>query len=178
MPSEKAAQQRRLLASQSYEWYTPQHILDAAREVMGGIDLDPATSVEAQQRVQAKRFYTKEDDGLRPENEWAGRVWLNPPYGGAHRLFVARLLDEYGAGRVEQAIVLLNSNSADSSWFDPLFDHTLCFCRGRVAHHLPGGALARGSTHGTALVYLGPRWELFAEVFGPIGNVVRRVLPR
>lgn len=59
------------------DWFTPPQYLDAAREVMGGIDLDPATHLTAQKVVQASTFYTKEDDGL--SKEWHGRVWLNPP---------------------------------------------------------------------------------------------------
>jgi hypothetical protein len=38
------------------EWYTPQPYIDAAREVLGTIDLDPATSLQAQERIQAARF--------------------------------------------------------------------------------------------------------------------------
>src|SRR5262249_56141272 len=61
-----------------YEWYTPARYIELAREVLGEIDLDPASSAKAQEIVKAQRYFTLEQDGLiRP---WHGRVWLNPPY--------------------------------------------------------------------------------------------------
>jgi hypothetical protein len=56
------------------EWGTPQEYIDAARAVMGDIDLDPATHHEAQQRVRAETAYTRAEDGL--AQPWHGRVWL------------------------------------------------------------------------------------------------------
>ena len=60
------------------EWYTPPDLIEAARDCMGGIDLDPASSDEAQQAVKGTRFFSVTDDGL--SQPWDGRVWLNPPY--------------------------------------------------------------------------------------------------
>ncbi len=51
--------------------------IKAAREVMGKIDLDPASDIEAQKVVKAKRIYDEEVDGL--QQTWHGRIWLNPP---------------------------------------------------------------------------------------------------
>ena len=72
------------------EAYTPEWIIAAARMVMGGIDLDPASCAAAQEVVRADRWVGLPDDGL--DVDWAGRVWLNPPW-SAKRPWVEKLLD-------------------------------------------------------------------------------------
>src|SRR6185503_16868537 len=62
------------------EYYTPLEVLEDARRVLGVIDLDPASCEAAQKRVQAKTFYTKENDGAHPLIPWFGKTWLNPPF--------------------------------------------------------------------------------------------------
>jgi hypothetical protein len=109
-----------LTQSNQNDWRTPRKFLDAARAVMGAIDLDPASSAEANETVRATRFYTEADDGLR--QPWRGCVWLNPPYGGEARLFVERLLREYQVGNVTADCALLNSHPTETKWFQELFE--------------------------------------------------------
>jgi DNA N-6-adenine-methyltransferase (Dam) len=69
---------RGTLGTGNNEWFTPPQYIEAARRMLGEIDLDPASHSIAQQAVKAARFYTLQDDGL--AREWHGRIWLNPPY--------------------------------------------------------------------------------------------------
>jgi hypothetical protein len=97
------------------QWFTPEQYIEAAREVMGGIDLDPASHPIAQQIVRAARFLTPDDDGLK--QEWHGRVWLNPPYSQPLiGQFIDKLIVEMAGGRVTEAI-LLTHNYTDTAWF-------------------------------------------------------------
>ena len=60
------------------EWHTPPEYLERVRAVLGGIDLDPASSKVAQKTVKAKRYFTKVEDAI--NREWHGRTFMNPPY--------------------------------------------------------------------------------------------------
>lgn len=163
---------RELLAqSDQNDWRTPRKFLDAARGVLGGIDLDPASSAEANETVQASRFYTEEEDGL--NQPWKGTVWLNPPYGGQARLFIERLLREYQVGNVTAACSLVNSHPTETKWFQELFRYTICFVRGRIDFGGPSREVASTSTHGSAIVYLGEDVEGFTREFKQFGAVVR-----
>jgi ParB family chromosome partitioning protein len=161
-----------LTSSNSNEWYTPARYVDAARAVMGGIDLDPASCVQANEIVQAHTFYTIEDDGL--EQSWYGHVWLNPPYGGLAGLFVERLIQDYELGLVEEAIVLVNAHATDTAWFQPLFDYPLCFTDHRI-DFTPSGHQKTRSTNGSVFVYLGTKSHAFLEHFEVFGAVLIRM---
>lgn len=73
-------------AMKSDTWLTPPHIL----EPLGPFDLDPCTP-DAMPWQTARVRYTKADDGL--AQDWAGRVWLNPPYGRQIGRWLERMAD-------------------------------------------------------------------------------------
>ena len=84
------------------DWHTPREYLDAARAVLGEIDLDPASSEAAQFCVRAKRFFVPKQDGLK--QPWQGRVWLNPPYSQPLiAQFVSKMVSEWWSGRIAEA---------------------------------------------------------------------------
>ncbi|MDD5304862.1 MAG: DNA N-6-adenine-methyltransferase, partial [Elusimicrobia bacterium] len=85
------------------EWYTPAALIEAARDVMVKIDLDPASCAAANGVVGASRFFSIEDDGL--SQDWAGRVFLNPPYSQPLMgKFAEKLVSHVKDGSVTSAI--------------------------------------------------------------------------
>jgi hypothetical protein len=155
------------------EWYTPPEILRLARSVMGGIDLDPASSATANEVVGASAFYDSLDNGL--EKSWSGRVWLNPPY--AKELvgqFTKKLTAHVLAGEVVEALALVN-NATETGWFQDMLTvaRGVCFPKGRVRFWQPGeeeGAPLQGQ----AVMYFGRRFSRFEAVFRGIGVTLPR----
>jgi phage N-6-adenine-methyltransferase len=155
------------------EWYTPPEYIVRAHALMGGIDLDPASSDHAQLTVQAAQHYTKEVDGL--AQGWSGRVWMNPPYAsGLIEQFTDKLAQSYLAGDVREAVVLVN-NATDTGWFQRMGEaaHAVLFIRGRVRFIGPNGE-AGAPLQGQAVLYFGDNASGFAEAFGELGLVLRR----
>jgi hypothetical protein len=152
------------------EWYTPAVYLDAVRAVLGGIDLDPASSLEAQQRVQAARYFTAVDNGLLQAS--SGRVFLNPPYSQPLiEHFAIRLVNEVQAGHVREAI-LLTLNNTETKWFDAAGSAAtaLCLPKGRIKFVDARGQLV-APPQGQVFLYFGGQVERFREVFRLFGII-------
>lgn len=158
------------------EWYTPVPFVKAVQKVLGCIDLDPASCALANRLIGAKHIYTKEENGL--AQEWHGNIFCNPPYGrigtdrqrGQTELWVNRLIEQYNAGNVIEAILLVNAYLY-KQWFQPLYAYPICIPSGRLAFWNAQGASGR-SPHSSAFVYFGQNVARFEEVFlefGPIG---------
>jgi site-specific DNA-methyltransferase (adenine-specific) len=154
------------------EWYTPAEYIEAARKVLGGIDLDPASSEIAQETVRAGEFYTAENEGL--SKEWRGRVWLNPPY-NAELIgqFVGKLCDHVQAGDVPAALLLVN-NATETKWFQEASSvcRATCFPSGRIRFLNEHGDAEGAPLQGQSILYFGDRPEAFREEFQRFGFCV------
>jgi hypothetical protein len=180
-----------LNSSKSNGWFTPPDYIKAVREVLGAIDLDPASCEAANRIVQAARYFTAADNGY--GREWHGRIFLNPPYGhcwpdgrerkpapgkrhasglSAQEHWTRRLIREYQAGNVTAAILLVNANTGEQ-WFQALWPFPICFVNHRI-RFIPGGSMdpRKQPTKSNAFVYFGPRPARFTEVFGQFGQVI------
>lgn len=149
------------------EWYTPDEYLDAARQVVGDFDLDPASNPIANEKVKAAVYYTAEDDGL--AKDWSGVVWMNPPYeSGLIGQFVEKLCDSFASGDVTAAVVLVN-NATETRWFQLLAEHAsaVCFPKGRVKFWHPRKVAV--PLQGQAVLYLGADIKAFVAAFSSFG---------
>lgn len=148
------------------EWYTPAEFIEAAVDVMGCIDLDPASNPIANKVVKADKYYTAEDNGL--DKTWSGNVWLNPPYASD---LIGKFADKLISERENytQAIVLVN-NATETEWFNKIVSiaSAVCFPKSRVKFYMPDGKTG-APLQGQAVLYIGEKPKEFTDVFCKLG---------
>jgi hypothetical protein len=107
----------------SVDWFTPPWVFE---ELGLEFDLDPCSPEGGIPWIPAKRYYTKEDDGL--VQPWVGRVWLNPPYGK----FTGPFLEKMHSHRHGVSLVFART---DCRWFHDYAAKAdaILFLKGRVS---------------------------------------------
>lgn len=116
--------------NRAIDWGTPDGFLDFLATRMNlRFDLDAAASNE---NHKAPCYFTEEDDGL--NQEWYGRVWLNPPYGRKIPLWLKKCSQEIKREGVESIHVLIPART-DTKWFHDIvvrYASTVFLIKGRL----------------------------------------------
>jgi len=181
--------------SGDFEKYTPDEIINPTINVLGKIDLDPASSLIANERINAKKIFTIKDNGL--EKEWYGKVWMNHPFSKCEKKckknnctkkkckkrgycikvdlpsnkdWINKLIDSYVNGKVIEAICITYASTSET-WFKPLHSYVQCYPYKRVNFMLPNGEKQSGVTKGSVITYLGYNVKRFADNFRKIGSI-------
>lgn len=163
------------LLSASQEWYTPAWIVALVKQVFEGgqIDLDACSNAAAQTTVQARAYYTPEENGL--EHAWHGCTYVNPPFGkvgsmSQQGLFLSKALTEHNAGHTTETILLLKA-AVGYVWFHQALQLPHAFLDRKVSFVCLDGTGVRGmqaaaaNPHGSVIVYLGGSTKRFCKVF-------------
>lgn len=118
-------------AMKNDEWLTPPEIVRA----LGEFDLDPCAPI-VRPWSTARAHYTIEDDGL--AKPWAGRVWLNPPFGREAVRWLRRLCD-HGNG-----VALVPARTETAMFFETVWPvaKAVLFIKGRPHFHYVCGRRA------------------------------------
>lgn len=175
------------------EYYTPVEIIEAARRVMGAIDLDPASSARANCVVKASRFFDEQVNGL--SQDWHGRIWMNHPFHAGwnacddsckrktcekrghvyHDIpsnadWVSKIEREYESGRMIAACCITFASTSEQ-WFQPLAKRPQCSLSPRTNYRLPDGSTLKGVSKGSVVTYYGNDLDRFAREFEAFGVV-------
>ena len=143
----------------SDSWYTPKRYIDAARDVLDGIELDPFSSVFANNLVRADRFFDVEHSAF--AQDWRSpdgspvSVWMNPPYSsGLINRAISHFVQQYKNGDIKSAIVLTN-NSTETKWFAELRSQcsAICFTNHRISFESHDGKNMSTNTRGQVFFY-------------------------
>jgi hypothetical protein len=128
----------------SDEWYTPKYIFDA---LDCEFDLDVA-SPPRQTHVPCRARLTSNS----LEAEWAGFVWMNPPFGG--RNGVVPWLNKFFEHHSGIALV---PDRTSAPWFQTaaLQADALLFLSPKVKFERPDGTLGKSPSSGTVLMASG-----------------------
>lgn len=177
-----------LTSHASIEWFTPAKYVLMVKQVLGSIELDPASSIDANRLiVKADRYYTlynDEHDLPTLEREWIAKTcFLNPPYGKSNGksnqdVWSNKLISEFRLGNVKEAILLINSTHG-YKWYEDLWTKwPICLARNRIKFlFMEGGKMyesgeaKRGQTF-LLLSYETTTLNRFVETFKSIGRVI------
>lgn len=149
------------------DYFTPANLIVAAREAMGDIDLDAASHPIANRAHRIPDFFHINRSAF--ENDWYGRVWLNPPYGNNAPWF-ERITHFLENGRVSQLCMLSPLWAFTAAQARPAMRRSSATVLLSPTPQFWGNASGRtGSNHPHAVVYFGTRVSEFLTAFAPYG---------
>ena len=163
-----------VLWDQSYtkeknEWYTPSHIIELVKQCLDEIDLDPASCLEANKQVNAKKYFTIEDDAL--EQSWDCKtLYMNPPYSNGNiTKFTNKFLYELPC--IDEAIILVAS-FPETNWCQKFLIkcNALCFIKGRVGFKNSNKVITQMPRWGNIIFYFGNQPKKFCRIFNKLGK--------
>ena len=158
--------------------------MDKVRNVLGEIDLDPASSHQANEVVKAKKYMTR---GALVQ-DWLtepGKIYLNPPGGkisgkSQAKLFWQKLMTYRDNGLLLEAIFLaFNLEAMQNTQIGcerSICDFTICIPSQRIAFIDPITGVGAKPSHGNAIVYvpgIDDNTHLFRREFYNVGAMVR-----
>lgn len=169
-------------------WYTPQIYIDAVRELMRDIDIDPATDERVQKRIKAKTYHTDTPEKDAFNFPWYGRMFLNPSYTeGVWERFINKGIDEYLSGNVTEAVILTNTNITGGDCFIRAVNYCNAFCfihkpvewiKGHWVEEVWMKRMGLNwnppiyEKHYNCFIYLGKNKEGFKKIFSRFGVVL------
>lgn len=161
----------------SRDWGTPRLYAEAAREALGGIDLDPCSSRHS--IVGAAVEYAPPTDGLKEPWDY-GTVYVNPPYGIAGGKYRSGISDwlarcaEAHERHGSEVIALVPVATNTSHWKRSVFGRAAAACflyDTRLKFLVDGRPGGSGAPMSCAMVYWGRRFGRFSGVFDRYGAV-------
>jgi hypothetical protein len=148
------------------DYFTPAEIIEAAREAMGGIDLDAASHPIANRQHRIPDYFHINRSAF--EHEWYGRVWLNPPYGNNGPWF-DRIVDQLDK-RIDQLCILSPVWAFTTEQARPLMRRSVATVLLVPTPKFWGNADGRtGTNNPHMVVYFGDRVDEFLTAFAPHG---------
>lgn len=159
-----------LTSQNTQEWYTPEHVITWVKEILGDIELDPASCEEANKIVQARRFYSAEENGY--NKQWKARtVFLNPPFDATSR-WLQKLTHQYDM-YIEEAVMLVNA-APGYIWFEEMWrKQTVCMLRERLRFTSEDGYIYGQAKKAQTLIYFGTDDTKFSTTLEPHGRILR-----
>jgi len=167
-------------SSESNCWGTPIYVIERARVVLHGIDLDPASDDQFNQNVKAKWFITEEEDGLKRQWPTDCSIFLNPPGGKSGRqsktvLFWERLIhNQYDIRHAIFVAFSLEALQTTQQCTKPIAAFPMCFPKKRMRFIDENCREGTSPSHGNVIVYVPgsmDRTKEFKEQFSDIGYV-------
>lgn len=168
--------------SRNYEYYTDPAYTNLARQLLGGIELDPASSPAANRHVKADRIFTIDDDGL--SQPWTCKtLWINHPFSrgearcttdrskcnkkvckdrGYHideripsnKEWIDKLVNSFKTGAIRGEALSITYAATSETWFRPLQQYPQVYLVPRCNYFLPNGKIKKGVTKGSVITFL------------------------
>lgn len=115
-----------MYSSNTDEWGTPQKLFDELNERFE-FDVDVCANAE---NAKCRRYFSKEEDGLKQDWTQFKTCWMNPPYG---RQIGSWIEKAYETSLYGTTVVCLLPSRTDTRWFhDYCVKGEITFIKGRL----------------------------------------------
>jgi phage N-6-adenine-methyltransferase len=114
-----------LLTSNTDLWATPQDFFDQQNALYGPFTLDVCADAG---NAKCVTYFDQKSDGLK--QAWAGKCWMNPPYGREIGKWMKKAYESAGCGTI--VVCLVPARTDTKWWHDYAIKGQITFIKGRL----------------------------------------------